>query len=105
MLHNPAWTFRQTGPVLMTVFDRYPALPRPRKATPQELISHVAGWHRIPPSRLMSRDRTRRVIAARFDAVAAVHLAYPNWSLQRLGRVFDRNHTSIYHALKKRGLR
>ena len=36
---------------------------------------------------------------------AAVKMAYPGMSLPMLGRLFKRDHTTLLHALKVRGLR
>lgn len=105
MLHNPAWAFHQTGPVLATFLDLHPAVPRERRAPPRVLIERVAAWHNMPAAIIMGRRRSRYIIAARFDAIAAVHVAYPKWGLARLGRLFDRDHTTILNALRKRGMR
>lgn len=105
MLNNPAWTYRQTGPVLATFLDRHPAVPRERRAPPRVLIERVAVWHGVEAAAILSHMRHARVVQARFDAIAAVKGAYPAVSLSRLGMIFDRDHTSIYHALKKRGMR
>jgi chromosomal replication initiation ATPase DnaA len=105
MLHNPAWTYRQTGPVLVTFLDRHPAVPRERRAPPRVLIERVAAWHRLPTTAILSTRRDRPAIVARWDAVVAVKMAYPTISFARLGRLFDRDHTTIMHALRKRGLR
>jgi chromosomal replication initiation ATPase DnaA len=105
MLHNPAWTYRQTGPVLATFLDRHPAVPRERRAPPRVLIERVAAWHGVDAAAILSHRRHARDVQARFDAIAAVKMAYPAISFARLGRLFDRDHTTIMHALRKRGLR
>lgn len=44
-------------------------------------------------------------VAARWEAMAAVSRANPNWSLPKLGKFFRRDHTTILHALRKTGVR
>jgi chromosomal replication initiation ATPase DnaA len=54
---------------------------------------------------VLGPSRARPLVQARFDAVAAVKMAYPGMSLPMLGRLFKRDHTTLLHALKVRGLR
>jgi chromosomal replication initiation ATPase DnaA len=54
---------------------------------------------------VLGPSRARPLVQARFDAVAAVKMAYPGMSLPMLGRLFKRDHTSILAALRKSGLK
>lgn len=88
-----------------SIFDRYPAIPRERRASPQQLIEQVAFWHRLTARDIVGRDRFQHMITARFDAVAAVKRNYPKMSLSRLAQVFGgRDHTTIMNALRQRGM-
>lgn len=78
---------------------------RPR-APAREIIARVAFWHGVTTEDILSRRKPRKLATARFDAIAAVKIAYPNISSPRLGQLFGgRDHTTILHALRMRGLR
>ncbi|AMS41229.1 helix-turn-helix domain-containing protein [Aminobacter aminovorans] len=80
-------------------------IPRPYKAPARELIERVAAWHSVSVADIKSQARSRYLIEARFDAIAAVKLAYPAMGLQQLGRLFgNRDHSTILNALKRRGI-
>jgi chromosomal replication initiation ATPase DnaA len=84
------------------------AIPKPRPSTPfdaRNLIGRVAAWHGFTVDDVLGPSRARPLVQARFDAVAAVKMAYPGMSLPMLGRLFKRDHTSILAALRKRGLK
>ncbi|MDR7035255.1 helix-turn-helix domain-containing protein [Mesorhizobium sp. BE184] len=76
---------------------------------PKELISMVAAWHGLEASDILASGRSRIAVEARYDAIAAVHLLCKingrQYSTPLLGRLFRRDHTTIIHALRKRGLR
>jgi chromosomal replication initiation ATPase DnaA len=89
----------------MTVHTRFPALPSPHRASAGELIARVGAWHGYSRSDIVGPRRFRPVVAARFDAIAAVKQAYPTLSLNALGRIFGgRNHATILNALRQRGM-
>ncbi|TPM89846.1 helix-turn-helix domain-containing protein [Mesorhizobium sp. B2-1-3A] len=70
----------------------------------QRIIADVARQHGFTYVDILGKSRRRKVVQARFDAIAAVKAARPMISLQQLGHLFHKDHTSIYHALKQRGL-
>lgn len=80
----------------LEILDRTPA---------RVIIERVAELHRMTAGDILDQGRSRKYIEARFDAIAAVRLAYPEKSTPWLGRLFHRDHTSILHALEKRGVR
>ncbi|GAA2887709.1 chromosomal replication initiation ATPase DnaA [Aminobacter niigataensis] len=87
------------------IYCRLANIPRPVPRTPaREIIDRVAAWHQVPVSLVLSDDRHRVVVEARFDAIAAVKLAYPGMTSTRLAQTFGRHHTTILDALKRRGL-
>lgn len=91
MLHDPT-SFRDW------------VLAPPRRASSREIIGRVAAWYQLTPEAIYSSVKTQRLVDARFDAIAAVKLAYPQCSLPKLAMIFRRHHTTIYHALRVRGI-
>ena len=84
-------------------------IPIPAPTRPIDLIQQVACWHGLPVSAVTGPRRTYRVIAARFDAIAAIYvncrIAGRKLRLKELGRHFGgKNHQTIIQALKKRDL-
>lgn len=76
---------------------------------PQRIIGTVAAFHGLRKDEILSSSRQRSIMAARFDAIAAVWLNCRvdgrSYTLLELGRLFKRDHTTILHALRQRGLR
>lgn len=68
------------------------------------LIAKAAQDNGVTYEAIMSRARPRDVCRARFDAIAAVSAAYPDMSFPRIGKIFNRDHSSIVHALMMRGV-
>lgn len=69
----------------------------------KRIIAQVAERHGLQPRDVTGPGRTKKIVACRFEAICEVHKAYPHWSLPKLGLVFNRDHTSILHALQKAG--
>jgi hypothetical protein len=76
-----------------------------KRAHIKSLIAKAATDNRVTYEAVMSRTRTREVVDARFDAIAAVVSAYPDMSFPRVGKIFGRDHSSVMHALMKRGFK
>lgn len=70
----------------------------------KSLIAKAAQDNGVTYEAIMSRARPRDVCRARFDAIAAVSAAYPDMSFPRLGKIFNRDHSSVVHALMMRGV-
>ncbi len=70
----------------------------------KSLIAKAAKDNGVTYEAVMSRARPRDVCTARFAAIAAVAAAYPDMSFPRLGRIFNRDHSSIVHALMVSGV-
>src|SRR6188768_603829 len=74
-----------------------------------DIIAMVAAWHGYEVHDILSTNKPLPLAVARFDAIAAV---FSNCSilgramtLKEIGRAFGgRDHTTILHALRKRGL-
>jgi hypothetical protein len=91
------------------VVDRLAYLDGPRYRQARDLIAMVACWHGLQVSDLTGDSRKRPITDARQDAMVAVYLCSrlrgePH-SLPRMGSFFNKDHTSIIHALRKRGVK
>lgn len=71
----------------------------------KRIIQMVALAHGVRVSDILGRRRDKLVYAARQDAVKAVAEARPDLSLPQIGRIFDRDHTTILNSLRKSGAR
>lgn len=71
----------------------------------EDIIPIVAEKHRVTVADIKGACRSRKVIAARFEAIAEARRLRPDLSLTQLGRLFGkRDHTTIRHALVKMGM-
>lgn len=68
-----------------------------------DVIRMVALANGMRVEDIIGPSRTRRFVQARFDAIKAVADARPDLSTIQIGKIFGRDHTSIIHALSKRG--
>lgn len=73
------------------------------KVPAKEIIAKVAAMHNMTAAEILSNRRHRPVVEARHDAIKAVADARPDLSLPQIGRIFGKDHTSIIHALNRRG--
>lgn len=64
------------------------------------VIARVAAEYGVTPEDIMGRGHGRQFVAARHAAYYAVKVA-TGANLPRLGRIFDRDHSSIIHGLRK----
>lgn len=80
--------------------------PRIYKNEIHKIISNVAEEYGLKYEDIIGRSRTNNVVSVRERAIAAVFLAKPNMSLSAIGRHFgNRNHATVFHSLKKMGLK
>ena len=73
------------------------------KTPAKKIIAQVAAIHGLSVAEVMSNRRNRPVVEARFDAIKAVADIRPDMSLPQIGRLFGKDHTTILHALRRRG--
>ncbi|MBW3095656.1 helix-turn-helix domain-containing protein [Pseudohoeflea coraliihabitans] len=77
--------------------------------TPQlmvkEIIVEVAERFGFAPREIVGRSRYKPLTRARQAAMAEVYLHRPDMSLPQIGRFFNRDHTTVLHALKVMGLK
>ena len=72
-----------------------------RKKDAMAIIERVARESGVTVKEIMSRELRRDVAATRIAAIRAVAAAYPGVGSTTLGRLFDRDHTTILAALGK----
>lgn len=78
------------------------ALPRPA-FPPHVFVRIAAAFYDISIADVRSPHRVAAVSKPRHVITAACALAYSDLSLPRLGQIFNRDHTSILHALRATG--
>lgn len=67
---------------------------------PADIVCLVAADHGLTSADLYGRSRTRRVVAARQAAMLAVR-RQTDMSLSEIGRLFDRDHTTVLHGIRR----
>lgn len=79
-----------------------------RYQTPRERLRDLITWTAAANGStyelVMSAGRSRPVVVARRACIVAVHRARPDLSYPALGRVFDRDHTTVMHHLWAAGV-
>lgn len=63
------------------------------------IIEEVADRHDVCPSAMAVDDRRQKVVRARSEAIYLIKSHRPMLSTPRIGGWFDKDHTSILHAL------
>lgn len=73
-------------------------------ATPRQqridLIRQVAAGHGFTVAQVLGTSRAADLVRARWACMAAVWLEFGD-GVTALGRLFNRDHTSVMHALRK----
>ena len=69
----------------------------------KDIVRWVAEMKGVTVDDILGNRRERQFVTARFDAIKAVADARPDLSLSQIGKIFNRDHTTIIHALNKRG--
>lgn len=70
-------------------------------ASPRTIVKLVALKHGLTPGDLSGPNRSRPFVAARHEAIALVWTHCRAVSLPAVGRMFQRDHTTILHSLRK----
>jgi chromosomal replication initiation ATPase DnaA len=72
-----------------------------RSRTPvREIAASVADKYGLTVDDLRGTDRTRRVAWPRQEAMAEIRRHRQDMSLPDIGRFFNRDHTTVIHALR-----
>lgn len=82
--------------------ERAKAFENEANITARQIIALVAAENGLTFDEVVSRSRTRRIVMVRKLAIAKVRADKPNMSLTQIGKIFDRDHTSILAALGKK---
>lgn len=80
--------------------DEIPEPFRPRVRAGR-IVEYVAALHGVTSEDILGIKRHAKIKDARFAAIVVVKKALPHWGLSDLGNFFNRDHTSIFNALKK----
>lgn len=65
----------------------------------EAIVREVAERHGVSYRDIVGHSRIRHIVCARYAAIRAVYAACPEMSSPRIGRLFNRDHTSILYAV------
>ena len=68
-----------------------------------KIIKEVAEKHKVSAGEIKGPRRNRYILAARFEAILRIHRELPHLSLPQIGRIFNRDHTTILYVIRKYG--
>lgn len=80
--------------------DGNEVLPPMPKTLPEQIIDQVAAKHHVTVAEIKSHRRDQVVARARFEAMWRM-TKETSLSLPAIGRKFDRDHTSVLHAVRQ----
>lgn len=63
------------------------------------IVDQVAAGHGLTRAQILGPDRKRPLVIARHEAMRAVAAAYPSMSSPCIGRLFNRDHSTVLYAL------
>lgn len=69
--------------------------------TAKAIVSQVADKYGLTFEDIIGRKRTWNLLPARLVALDEVNLKFPQWSTPQLGRLFNRDHSTIVYTLQK----
>ena len=73
------------------------------KAKAANIVKAIAAKHNLTVAEIMGRSRRRHIVRARQEAMTAIYVEFPMWSLPIIGRFFDRDHTTVLFSVKATG--
>ena len=73
-------------------------------ASASQIIQEVALEYRVSVNEILGERRSAKILTARWEAIRRVYDA-TEWSLSRISRIFNRDHSTIINALRKMGVR
>lgn len=76
----------------------------PSPFSADEIVARIAAKHKLTKADIFGQSRIIPITEARHEAMVEVAKAFPRWSYPRLGRFFNRDHTTVMHAVKKHGV-
>lgn len=75
----------------------------PRRKPALRIIAQVAACHGFTVEDILGPSRKAPIIIARQDAMIEVFLHRLDLTLPMIGRIFHRDHSTVVHAVKRRG--
>jgi chromosomal replication initiation ATPase DnaA len=63
------------------------------------MVGEIADRHGVSFAEIIGPRKHRKVLAARYEAIRTVNREFPAWSTLKMGRFFNRDHTTILSAL------
>lgn len=70
----------------------------------QSIIREVAQRRGVSVRDILGPSRSASIVAIRHEAIAQAYMERPDMSLPELGRRFNRDHTTVIHAVRKYGV-
>jgi len=83
--------------VLLVDSRHYAKAPREKRMA---IIARVATAHSVTVAELLGPSHVRKLAYARWEAMAEIKAELGD-SLSAIGRLFNRDHTSVMHGLRK----
>lgn len=75
--------------------------PSLTRYTGREIIARIAKLHDVEPDDITGPSRASEICEARFCVMR--ELRAKGWSTPRIGRLLNRDHTTIVHGLRRAG--
>lgn len=83
------------------VIEGSEGMPRPAGL---DIIKQVCEAHNVPVAYVLGKSRNRAIVDARQAAMAAVYQLRPDMSCPQIGKLFNRDHTTVLYAIVKLGV-
>lgn len=79
-------------------------LPKPdaAKLEARTIIREIADKHQVPVEAIFGHSRAWGIVQVRKECIRAVHRARPDLTTTQLGRIFNRDHSTVIYALRGR---
>lgn len=88
-------------PVNRDILDVATRAPAPQRADIRRIIKAVASTTSVSVADMMSQKKHVEFVGPRMTAIFCAWALLPHWTLPKLGMAFNRDHTSILHAVRK----
>lgn len=75
------------------------AMHQGKKLKPKEIMFAVAFEDGFTIADLIARSRNRKLVECRHRAMVMIKQAYPQMSYPKIGSLFEREHTTVMHAI------
>lgn len=75
-------------------------MPGTTKGAAIPIITTICEKHNVTEAQVMSRNKSNAVAAARSEIMHAMSKTL-GWTLNQIGRFFDRDHTTVLHSVRR----